>query len=183
MMQPAWRPWTADDDAPPSGQTLAISKSKTARPKQQGLRNVTNRQPHAASGERGGPKARLNKPQQSYYGPSPRVLRGQVADAAPAATAATAVVAAPANEAAAETVARDEQANAEEAAHPWDGRVRQLQQRFTGSPTKAIVEALEHTNGHAGKAARLLRSQWSPSALKTRQAPASEHKQQQQQQQ
>ena len=27
--------------APPSGQTLAMSKSKTARPKQQGLRNVT----------------------------------------------------------------------------------------------------------------------------------------------
>ena len=107
-MQPAWRPWTADDGAPPSGQTLAISKSKTARPKQQGLRNVTNRQPHAASGERGGPKARLNKPQQSYYGPSPRVLRGQVADAAPAAPAATAVVAAPANEVAVETVARDE---------------------------------------------------------------------------
>jgi hypothetical protein len=45
--------------------------------------------------------------------------------------------------------------------------VQQLQERFRDSPKKAIVEALKHTSGHAGKAARLLRSQWSPSALRS----------------
>lgn len=87
--------------------------------------------------EDGAERGERRSPEACKYGPSPRVLRGQ-----------NAVGSAP-------------------TAEDWDGRVRQLQERFHDSPRKAIVDALAHTNGHAGKAARLLRSQWSPSALRT----------------
>lgn len=143
--QQGWRPWTTDDAAAEvstsTGRLGSAGGLKGARRKQ-GLRNVTNQQQaERASGRQKSSRA------LSTYGPSPRVLRGEVG-----AGDLTGVDAAPAIEV-------DEP-------HPWDDRVQQLQERFRDSPKKAIVDALKHTNGHAGKAARLLRSQWSPSALR-----------------
>eukprot|EP01043_Picozoa_sp_COSAG02_P010981 COSAG02_NODE_398_length_23118_cov_49.968939_8_plen_561_part_00 len=143
-----WRPWTTDDAPAPLaaaevGTLTGSAGGRKGARRKQGLRNVTNRQQaERASGRQKSSRA------VSTYGPSPRVLRGEVG-----ASDLTGIDAAPATDVV--------------EPHPWDDRVQQLQERFRESPKKAIVDALKHTNGHAGKAARLLRSQWSPSALRS----------------
>lgn len=146
-----WRPWT--DDQQPQQHTQSSTGTTEREPrrdrggkgrgKKQGLRNVTNQQ------------VALH-PVPQKYGPSPRLLRGAVATTEVAAAAASEV----------DPLHTETETETERHRDGWEDRVQQLQERFRESPKKAIVSALKHTNGHAGKAARLLRSQWSPSALR-----------------
>jgi hypothetical protein len=121
--------------------------------KSRSLRNLTN---SAHSGESTGVSRNgrqtegifLPKQKVVVYGPSPRARRTSgPTEASP----------------------RPKQYAAEEVATPlqhdsgsWNAqhsmRVWNLQQRFAGSPAKVVIEALEHTGGHVGRAARLLRS-------------------------
>lgn len=150
-MATMWRPWT--DDQQPQQHTQPRTGTTEREPrrdrggkgrgKKQGLRNVTNQQV-------------AFHPVPQKYGPSPRLLRGAVATTEVSAAAASEV----------DPLHTETETETERHRDGWEDRVQQLQERFRDSPKKAIVSALKHTNGHAGKAARLLRSQWSPSALR-----------------
>jgi hypothetical protein len=93
----------------------------------------------------------------------PVELSGDVAPTTPMAQMAAAVAAAAAAQAGEDRDGsldegdQNSEEEKEEGAGVWHGQIVQLQRRFA-SPKAEIVQVLEHTRGHAGKAARLLKA-------------------------